>query len=99
MVENPPAMRETKVQSLGCEDHLEKGMQPTPVFLPGEFHGQKSLVGYSTWGRKESDRTKQLTYTINSYFKIHSKHYTFLVVFSEFPHPAPYTDRDTSSLV
>ena len=29
--------------------------QPTPVFLPGEFHGQKSLVGYSPWGCKESD--------------------------------------------
>ena len=29
--------------------------QPTPVFLPGESHGQRSLVGYSPWGRKESD--------------------------------------------
>ena len=28
---------------------------PTPVFLPGEFHGQRSLAGYSPWGRKESD--------------------------------------------
>ena len=34
--------------------------QPTPVFLPGEFHGQGSLEGYSPWGYKESDRTKQL---------------------------------------
>ena len=31
--------------------------QPTAVFLPGESHGQRSLVGYSSWGRKESDRT------------------------------------------
>ena len=31
--------------------------QPTLVFLPGEFHGQRSLVGYSSWGRKESDMT------------------------------------------
>ena len=30
---------------------------PTPVFLPGEFHGQRSLVGYRPWGRKESDAT------------------------------------------
>ena len=30
-------------------------MQPTPVFLPGESHGQSSLVGYSSWGRKELD--------------------------------------------
>ena len=32
--------------------------QPTPVFLPEEFHGQRSLVGYSPWGHKESDRTE-----------------------------------------
>ena len=31
--------------------------QPTPVFLPREFHGQRSLVGYSPWGHKESDMT------------------------------------------
>ena len=35
--------------------------QPTPVFLPGEFHGQSSLVGYSPWGCKELDTTEQLT--------------------------------------
>ena len=32
--------------------------QPTPVFLPREVHGQKSLVGYSSWGPKESDTTE-----------------------------------------
>ena len=31
---------------------------PTPIFLPGEFHGQRSLAGYSPWGRKESDTTE-----------------------------------------
>ena len=31
--------------------------QPTPVFLPGEFHGQSSLVGYNPWGLKELDTT------------------------------------------
>ena len=35
--------------------------QPTPVFLPGEFHGQSILVGYCPWGLKESDLTKQLS--------------------------------------
>ena len=35
-----------------------RAWQPTPVFLPGEFHGQRSLVGYSLWGRKESDMTE-----------------------------------------
>ena len=36
--------------------------QPTPVLLPGESHGQRSLVGYSPWGRKESDTLKWLNY-------------------------------------
>ena len=35
--------------------------QPTPGFLPGKIHRQKSLVNYSTWGRKESDMTEQLS--------------------------------------
>ena len=43
------------------KDPLEKGMQPTPVLLPGEFHGQRSLVRYSPWGHKESDTTEILT--------------------------------------
>ena len=30
---------------------------PLPIFFPGEFHGQRSLAGYSSWGRKESDMT------------------------------------------
>ena len=34
--------------------------QPSPVFLPGEYHGQRSLVGYSPWGHKELDTTEQL---------------------------------------
>ena len=35
---------------------------PTPVFLPGESHGRRSLVGYSPWGRKESDMTERLPF-------------------------------------
>ena len=35
--------------------------QPTPVFLPGEFHRERSLIGYSSWGCKELDTTEQLT--------------------------------------
>ena len=37
-------------------------MATIPVFLPGEFHGQRSLVGYSPWGCKELDMTEQLTH-------------------------------------
>ena len=36
---------------------------PTPVFLPGESHGQRGLAGHSPWGNKESDTTAQLTLT------------------------------------
>ena len=50
--------QEIRVQSLGWEDPLEKEMQPTPVSLPGESHGQRNLVGYSPWGRKEWDTTE-----------------------------------------
>ena len=47
-------MQETRVQSLGREGSLEKEVvpPPTPVFLPGKSHGQRSLAGYSLWGRK-----------------------------------------------
>ena len=37
---------------------MEREWLPTPVFLPGEFHGQRSRAGYSPWGRKESDTTE-----------------------------------------
>ena len=47
MVKNPPAMQEMQVQSLGWDDPLEEEMAATPVFLPGESRGQRSLVGYS----------------------------------------------------
>ena len=52
-----PAVQETWVQFLGQEDPLEKEMAPTPGFLPGESHGQRSLVGYSPWSCKELDTT------------------------------------------
>ena len=48
-------------RSLGQEDPLEEGRQPTPVFWPGECHGQRRLVGYIPWGHKESDITEQLS--------------------------------------
>ena len=47
MVKNLPAAQENWLQSLGWEDPLEKEWQPTPAFLPAEFHGQGSLVGYT----------------------------------------------------
>ena len=60
MVKNLPAVQKTWVLSLGWEDPLEEGMAITPVFLPGEYHGQRSLVGYRPWGLKESDLTEAI---------------------------------------
>ena len=48
-------MQEMWVQSLGQEDSLEEEMEPISVFLPGRFHGQRSLVGYRQWGCKKLD--------------------------------------------
>ena len=45
---------------------LEEETATTPVFLPGEFHGQRSLVSYSLWDGKESDMTEQLTLSFPS---------------------------------
>ena len=58
-VKNLPAMRETLVQPLGWKDPLEEGMATHPKYSCLENpHGQRSLVGYSPWGCKESDMTE-----------------------------------------
>ena len=56
-------MQETGVLSLGQEDPLEEEMAIHSSILAGEFHGQRSLVGYSPWDRKELDMIEQLTHT------------------------------------
>ena len=63
MVRRLPTMLETRVRSLDWEDLLQKKWQPTPVFLPGKSHGQRSLAGYSPWSHKELDTTEQLIHT------------------------------------
>ena len=63
MVKNPPDNAEDIRDSSsipGSARSLEEEWQPTPVFLPGKSHGQRSLVGYSQWGYKELDMTEQL---------------------------------------
>ena len=56
-VKTLPAMQETRVQTLGLIP-WRREWQRTPVFLPGEFHGQRSLESYSPWCRKELDMTE-----------------------------------------
>ena len=54
-VKNLPAVQEAWVLSLGWEDPLEKGMAAHSIYLPGEFHGQRSLatyVGKSMWSQR-----------------------------------------------
>ena len=55
-------MQETQVGKIPWR----REWQPTPVFLPGEFYGQRSLAGYRHWGRKESDTTERLTLLLTS---------------------------------
>ena len=66
-VKNLPAnagdVLKTQVPSLDREDPLEKEMATHSSILDGKFHGQKSLVGYSPWGCKESDTTKAAEHT------------------------------------
>ena len=62
MVKHLPTVQETWVQSLGWEDPLKEGMAtPLQDSCLESPQGQRSLVGYSPWGRKESDRTEQLS--------------------------------------
>ena len=65
VVKNPPANTGDKTHrfdpSLGGKIPWRKKWQPTRVFLPGEFPGQRSLVGYSSWGHKESGMADRLS--------------------------------------
>ena len=63
-VKNPPEMQETQVYPWDGKISQRREWLPTPVFLPGEFHGQRSLVGYSPWGCKELDTTERLTLSL-----------------------------------
>ena len=63
-VKHLPIMWEARVQSLGWEDPLEKEMATHSSTLAGKSHGGRSLVGYSPWGRKESDTTERLHFIV-----------------------------------
>ena len=75
VVRNLPAVQETWVWSLGREDPLEEGMAIHSSFLAWESHRQRSLVGYSPWGPKESDTTEMTEHAcsvfVNATFLIH----------------------------
>ena len=52
MIKNLPPMQKSQVQFLSQEDPLKKGVINHSIFLPGEFHGQRSLAGNSLLGHK-----------------------------------------------
>ena len=67
MVKNLPAMQETQVQSLGGEDPLEEEMATHSSILAWEIPQTEELVGYSPWGRKESNMTERLHFMTSIY--------------------------------
>ena len=58
LVKSLPAMQETRLNPGEGKIPWRRKWQPTPVFLPGEFHEQRNLVGCSSWGHKKSDTTE-----------------------------------------
>ena len=60
---------------------------PTPILLPGKSHGQRSLVGYSPWGRKESDTTERLPFRVQVIlYGTLCTSWTWVGPFLSFPH-------------
>ena len=57
---------EEKFGRKGLKHQWRRKLQPTPLFLPGKFHGQRSLEGYRPWVHKESDTTQRLSTHIPS---------------------------------
>ena len=67
-------MCETQVPSLSRVDPWRRKWQPTPVLLPGKFHGQRSLAGQTPWGRKDSVMTERLRFFFTRALTQHSPH-------------------------
>ena len=66
MVKRLSTMQETRVRALGWEDPLEKEMATHSSTLAWKIPWTEKLVGYSLWGRKESDTTEQLHFTVRT---------------------------------
>ena len=65
-----PAVQKTKVRSRVEKIPWRRKWQPTPMFLPGESHRQRSLMGYSPWGHKELDTIERISLSIFFFFKV-----------------------------
>ena len=73
VVKDPPAnARDVGLIPGSGKCPCRRKWQPTPVFLPGESHGQRSLAGYSPWGCKELDTTEQLSVYTHTHTHTHT---------------------------
>ena len=82
--------KKVETRQLFCVNSWRRERHPIPVFLPGEFHGQRILAGYSPCGRVESDTTERLKLRANSssgYVSrlLDSNQFFWKVAESEFP--------------
>ena len=68
MVNNLPAMQEIRFDLWVRKIPWRREWQPTPVFLPGEFHGQRSLEGYSQWGHRVGHDWVTNTFTFTFFY-------------------------------
>ena len=73
MIKNPPAMQEIWLDPWVGKIPWRREWLPTPVVLPGEFHGQRVLEGYSPWACKESNTTN--THMGRKEYRIYMKVY------------------------
>ena len=80
MAKNLPAVQETRVDPWVRKIFWRREWQPPPVFLPGEAHGQRSLVGYSPRARRELDTTEQLS---TAYSKLCRDNFTNLYLIAQ----------------
>ena len=97
MVKNLLAMWEIQVQSLHWEDPLRREWLPTSVFLPGEFHGHRSLVSYSPHIHKEKVVCIYIyvcvyiyIYYIHTYTRIHTHTHTHFLKSRKSCHLLPH---------
>ena len=94
VVKNPPAnVGDTRDMSLipgSGRSPGEGNGNPTPEFLPGKFYGQRSLVGYSPWGHRESDTTEQLSTCFLLYRIVNMIFLCLLTIMYNYMHFIPY---------
>ena len=90
-----PSGSDSKESACHAGDLRWVAWQPTQVLLPEEFHGQRSLVGYSSWGHKELDRTDQLK--SKSLQRFYSTYWNVnWLPYINFSYPLQYSDLENS---